>query len=272
MKGDEIVITDQVHFATDKDIILDDSKSTLAEVAQVLVANPEIREMVIEGHTDVRASDAYNMNLSQRRVNSVMHYLTTQEGIDPQRLTAKGYGHSKPVYDDAGCLGPDEGLTPTCRAMTAKNRRVVFKNRPPRGAAAATDHRRARRQLVGAPQQKHGPAQRRRQRRRPPRPARAALAARAPRQRAPRGRHRRGAATGDQGALREGRAAAPGDEQEARRAHRRERDPRAPEKVAPKPKTPKPPPAKAKPPAKAPVTQPPPADPAPQGRPRFESQ
>ncbi len=144
VKGDEIVITDQVHFATDKDIILDDSKTTLAEVARVLVDHPEIREMVIEGHTDVRASDAYNMNLSQRRVNSVMHYLTTQEGIDPQRLTAKGFGHGKPVYDDTGCQGPDEGLSPTCKMMTSKNRRVVFRivrrgAPPPRPITGAPD-------------------------------------------------------------------------------------------------------------------------------------
>ena len=144
VKGDEIVITDQVHFATDKDIILDGSKSTLSEVARVLVDHPEIREMVIEGHTDVRASDAYNMNLSQRRVNSVMRYLTTQEGIDPQRLTAKGFGHSAPVYDDAMCLGPDESLSATCKTMTSKNRRVVFRilrrgAPPPRPITGAPD-------------------------------------------------------------------------------------------------------------------------------------
>lgn len=126
VKGDQIVILDQVHFATDKDIILPESTPVLQEVAKVLIDNPEIREVRIEGHTDIRASDAYNMNLSQRRVNSVMDYLV-KEGIDPSRLNAKGFGHSAPVYDDAGCLGPDEQLTPTCRSMTSKNRRVVFR-------------------------------------------------------------------------------------------------------------------------------------------------
>jgi outer membrane protein OmpA-like peptidoglycan-associated protein len=126
LKGDEIIILDQVHFATDKDIILDESKPILAEVAKVLIDHPEIREIRIEGHTDVRASDAYNMNLSQRRVNSVGHELELQ-GIDPARLAPKGFGHGQPVYDDTGCLGPDEGLTPTCRLMTSKNRRVVFR-------------------------------------------------------------------------------------------------------------------------------------------------
>lgn len=143
VKGDEIVILDQVHFATDKDVILDDSKPTLDEVAKVLIDNPDIRELKIEGHTDVRAGDIYNMGLSQRRVNSVMRYLTEQ-GIDPQRIQAKGFGHLHPVYDDSACLGPDEGLSPTCKMMTSKNRRVVFRivhrgAPPPRPITGAPD-------------------------------------------------------------------------------------------------------------------------------------
>ncbi|MFT3764609.1 MAG: OmpA family protein [Minicystis sp.] len=142
IKGDEIVILDQVHFATDRDIILDESKPILEEVAKVLISHPEIREVRIEGHTDVRASDAYNMNLSQRRVNSVQAYLVGA-GIDAGRITAKGFGHSQPVYDDSGCTGPDEGLSQTCRLMTSKNRRVVFhivrRGAPPPRAITGAD-------------------------------------------------------------------------------------------------------------------------------------
>ncbi|MEZ4298697.1 MAG: OmpA family protein [Polyangiaceae bacterium] len=126
VKGDEIVIMDQVHFATDKDVILDDSKPMLEDVATVLLRHPEIREIEIEGHTDIRAGDAYNKALSQRRVNSVLRYLESR-GIESDRLKATGYGHGKPLYDDSGCTGPDEDLTPTCRFMTSKNRRVVFR-------------------------------------------------------------------------------------------------------------------------------------------------
>jgi len=126
VQGDEIVILDQVNFATDKDIILDESKPVLEEVAAVLIEHPEIREVLIEGHTDIRAGDIYNLALSQRRVNSVMRYLEGK-GIEPSRMTAKGFGHSQPIYDDSGCLGPDEDLDTTCRFMTSKNRRVVFR-------------------------------------------------------------------------------------------------------------------------------------------------
>lgn len=142
IKGDEIIILDQVHFATDKDIILPESMPILDEVARVFLDHPEIREVRIEGHTDVRATDAYNMNLSQRRVNSVMAALVTA-GVDAGRLTAKGYGHTQPVYDDAGCLGPDEGLTATCKTLTSKNRRVVFRivrrGAPPPRAMSGSD-------------------------------------------------------------------------------------------------------------------------------------
>jgi outer membrane protein OmpA-like peptidoglycan-associated protein len=143
VKGDEIVILDQVHFATDKDIILDESRSVITDIAQVLLDHPEIRELRIEGHTDVRASDAYNMNLSQRRVNSVMKALTN-EGIDGSRIVAKGMGHSAPVYDDSGCNVPDEKLTPACQMMTSKNRRVVLRivrrgAPPPRPITGAPD-------------------------------------------------------------------------------------------------------------------------------------
>lgn len=125
-KDDEIVILDPVHFATDRDEVLDDSKSLLDQVVGVLKNSPDILEMEIEGHTDVRASDAYNFNLSQRRVDNVRVYMI-QKGIDPTRLSARGYGHSKPIYDDSTCNAPDEKLSEDCKFMTSKNRRVVFR-------------------------------------------------------------------------------------------------------------------------------------------------
>jgi outer membrane protein OmpA-like peptidoglycan-associated protein len=65
----------------------------------------------VAGHTDSRGSDAYNMNLSQQRAEAVRNYLISK-GIAADRLTAKGYGESQPVADNA----TDEGR--------AKNRRV----------------------------------------------------------------------------------------------------------------------------------------------------
>jgi len=139
MNNDEIVALDKVHFATDKDIILDSSKYVLDNVFSVLQMHPEIRHVEIEGHTDVRASDAYNTVLSQRRVESVRAYLIAK-GIDPSRLSARGYGHMKPQEDDTGCLGTDEELTPKCKKATEANRRVLFRIKKfgtPTGGAVA---------------------------------------------------------------------------------------------------------------------------------------
>lgn len=65
----------------------------------------------VAGHTDSRGSDQYNMKLSQRRAETVRTYLISK-GIAADRLTAKGYGESQPIADNA----TDEGRF--------KNRRV----------------------------------------------------------------------------------------------------------------------------------------------------
>ncbi len=75
--------------------------------------NPTIR-VEIQGHTDNIGSDAYNQKLSERRAQSVVTYLVQNFGIDISRLTAKGYGESKPIASNDNAEG---------RAL---NRRVQF--------------------------------------------------------------------------------------------------------------------------------------------------
>ncbi len=58
----------------------------------------------VAGHTDSRGSDAYNLNLSRQRAETVRNYLINK-GIAADRLTAKGYGESQPIADNA----TDEG-------------------------------------------------------------------------------------------------------------------------------------------------------------------
>ncbi|MBW8329398.1 MAG: OmpA family protein [Thiobacillus sp.] len=65
----------------------------------------------VAGHTDSRGSDEYNAKLSQQRAEAVRNYLVSK-GIAADRLSAKGYGESQPVADNA----TDEGRF--------KNRRV----------------------------------------------------------------------------------------------------------------------------------------------------
>lgn len=83
--------------------ILDSGAAALAEWGNV--------DIEVAGHTDSRGSDDYNASLSQRRAEAVRNYLISK-GIAAERLTAKGYGESQPVADNA----TDEGRF--------KNRRV----------------------------------------------------------------------------------------------------------------------------------------------------
>ena len=62
----------------------------LDEIAAWMQENPE-RNALIEGYTDKRGTDAYNLVLSQRRAESVLNYLVGK-GVDKARLTAEGHG------------------------------------------------------------------------------------------------------------------------------------------------------------------------------------
>ena len=68
----------------------------------------------VEGHTDDRADDAHNLDLSQRRAQAVADWLVAYGGIDPARLTVVGLGEASPAYPNDS----DENR--------ARNRRVVI--------------------------------------------------------------------------------------------------------------------------------------------------
>ncbi len=84
-----------VQFDYDKSDLRPESRPVLDEAASVLRENPEIR-VSIEGHTDSRGSEEYNMALSYRRANAVYRYLVAA-GVAPERLEVIGYGESRPV-------------------------------------------------------------------------------------------------------------------------------------------------------------------------------
>jgi OOP family OmpA-OmpF porin len=102
----------KVLFDTGKDVIKPQFDAEIKQVADFLKTYPSARAE-IEGHTDSMGSEQMNMALSQRRADSVMNYLVQKLGVDAARLTAKGYGPSKPVADNKTVEG------------RAKNRRVV---------------------------------------------------------------------------------------------------------------------------------------------------
>jgi OmpA-OmpF porin, OOP family len=108
-----IEILDVIYFEYDKAVILSKSYPILDAVAATLQGNPSIQLVEIQGHTDERGDDAYNLDLSDRRAKAVMKYLV-DKGVDPKRLTAQGYGETQPL---------DRRHV---EAAWAKNRRVAF--------------------------------------------------------------------------------------------------------------------------------------------------
>jgi outer membrane protein OmpA-like peptidoglycan-associated protein len=72
-----------------------ESYQELSKLERMLKENTTIK-VEISGHTDNVGSDAYNMELSQRRANAVVNWLV-KKGVDRSRLIAKGYGESKPL-------------------------------------------------------------------------------------------------------------------------------------------------------------------------------
>jgi outer membrane protein OmpA-like peptidoglycan-associated protein len=107
-----IRINQTIHFAFNKAVIRKTSYWILDQVTKVLQDYPNIT-LSIEGHTDSKGSDKYNMKLSADRARSVMAYLVTH-GISQSRLTSAGFGETKPID------------TNTTKEGRAANRRVEF--------------------------------------------------------------------------------------------------------------------------------------------------
>jgi outer membrane protein OmpA-like peptidoglycan-associated protein len=103
-----------VLFDFNKSTLQPSSDATLQPAAN-LMATDKALKLEVQGHTDNVGNDAYNQTLSEARAKAVATWLT-QHGVAADRLTAKGYGKTKPVADN----GSDEGR--------AKNRRVEIAN------------------------------------------------------------------------------------------------------------------------------------------------
>ncbi|PVW15232.1 OmpA family protein [Marixanthomonas spongiae] len=90
-------------FDYDKATIRQESYGALQSIADIMKEYPNT-VFHIEGHTDSRGSDAYNMKLSKERAASVMDYLTTI-GMPANRLTSEGYGEERPVATNKTAAG-----------------------------------------------------------------------------------------------------------------------------------------------------------------------
>lgn len=93
VEKEEVVVLRNIYFDFDKSDIRPDAALELSKILSFLNSDPTIH-IELSAHTDSRGSESYNMALSQRRAESVIAFLVAA-GIDPSRLTAKGYGFSR---------------------------------------------------------------------------------------------------------------------------------------------------------------------------------
>ncbi|NSL89089.1 OmpA family protein [Chitinophaga sp. Mgbs1] len=111
-EGINVTFDANVLFGFDKSDLSATSQQAISQLAQVLNKYPDTYVRV-EGHTDDRGTDAYNMGLSERRTNAVVAFLKGQ-GVAANRIQGFWYGESQPRYTNE----TEEGR--------AKNRRVEF--------------------------------------------------------------------------------------------------------------------------------------------------
>jgi OmpA-OmpF porin, OOP family len=108
-----IMILDKIYFETNKATIKAISYPILDAVAATMIGNPDIVLLEVQGHTDERNTNEYNLKLSQDRSNAVVQYLV-DKGVDAKRLKPRGYGEEVPLDNRHN------------EAAWSKNRRVEF--------------------------------------------------------------------------------------------------------------------------------------------------
>ncbi|MBD9416973.1 OmpA family protein [Pseudomonas sp. PDM16] len=97
------VIFGDLLFASGRAELRADTTSSLGKLVVFLLQHPD-RDVLIEGHTDNIGRAAANINLSQRRADTVMFYLQEQ-GISTDRLSTRGKGEASPVADNKSAFG-----------------------------------------------------------------------------------------------------------------------------------------------------------------------
>lgn len=112
--GEGIVVefSSNVLFAFDSSNLSSDAKINLDKLVKVLNVYPDT-DIEVQGHTDSKGSEAYNLTLSEKRAGAVSSYLTSK-GISYSRVRINGFGESIPKYDNS----TEDGRS--------QNRRVEF--------------------------------------------------------------------------------------------------------------------------------------------------
>jgi peptidoglycan-associated lipoprotein len=105
-------VNENIYFAFDSSVLTDQAQQILNIKADYLRANPDIT-ITVEGHCDDRGTADYNIDLGERRAESVKNFLIDL-GIDINRLNTVSYGGGRPI------------ATRHDEASWARNRRAQF--------------------------------------------------------------------------------------------------------------------------------------------------
>jgi outer membrane protein OmpA-like peptidoglycan-associated protein len=120
--GTAIRMPDDQLFSYDSADLQEGSMEQLQKLGTLIKRNPKAT-FSIEGYTDAFGSYEYNLDLSQRRADSVKDYLVRMMGIDPRQIQARGYGASKFLVTPRSTTNPAEDEAEIRRQQP--NRRVV---------------------------------------------------------------------------------------------------------------------------------------------------
>lgn len=98
IKEGESIVLKNIFFATDSFELKEESNAELQTILELMQKNPQIK-IEISGHTDNIGKEDYNLTLSKNRAISVKQWLENN-GINPERIVAKGYGKTQPIADN----------------------------------------------------------------------------------------------------------------------------------------------------------------------------
>lgn len=111
---EKAIVLNNIYYDLDKAEIRPDAEPVLDSLVTIMQDNPDIY-IELGSHTDARADDNYNMDLSQRRARSAVNYII-RNGIKADRIVAKGYGETQLLIQNAQTEEEHQ-----------KNRRTEFK-------------------------------------------------------------------------------------------------------------------------------------------------
>lgn len=122
-KDGVIELSQTIEFNSGSNVLAPTAAALLDQIASVLKANPHVRRVRVEGHTDNEGDEEMNVDLSERRAERIRFELV-KRGVDRDRMLPRGFGSTRPVAPNTSTAG------------RKKNRRVEFRviDPPPPGA------------------------------------------------------------------------------------------------------------------------------------------